>query len=332
MNGWYDGAGGVANTATPRAGKGMHSIAVTPGFGIKVATPGLPLTGANLFLDANSPRNEDATPQDKKTAGSENRRRPLERSTDYFSSTTTTSPTSFNSSAAHERATQSTSLEEAATQSAAEPEKETPSKEGGALFGKKLRMAFGLKKSLKLSTSDSAKAAASDDKAEDSDSKSSQNEDHAFEDNFLGRIQRIRHKYREQVQQGARSLVPNITPSLPNETPVLKPPANTTILIQEEQPDQGGIADLFEGTVKTVGQQADLIEKVAPTWLADLLLCVSGLVLFSQLNLLTALRIKCRSKTSPRYTLYSNHIRHPFPRYLLRGKSPRIRRESQNTE
>ena len=66
-----------------------------------------------------------------------------------------------------------------------------------------------------------------------------------------------------------------ITPSLPNETPVLKPPPMTTVIIQEET--SGGSADLYRGTVGTVGEDALLIEQRAPMWLGDLLLRVSAL-------------------------------------------------------
>jgi WD repeat-containing protein 48 len=52
----------------------------------------------------------------------------------------------------------------------------------------------------------------------------------------------------------------------------LKPPPNTTILIQEERPEAGGVADLFEGKVGSTAEMADLIEKVAPMWLGDALL------------------------------------------------------------
>ena len=63
-----------------------------------------------------------------------------------------------------------------------------------------------------------------------------------------------------------------IAPSLPNETPVLKPPPLTTVIIQEET--SGGSADLYRGTVGTVGEDVDLIEERAPMWLGDLLLRV----------------------------------------------------------
>ncbi|KAF1810345.1 WD40 repeat-like protein [Eremomyces bilateralis CBS 781.70] len=70
----------------------------------------------------------------------------------------------------------------------------------------------------------------------------------------------------------AEALTSAITPSLPNDTPVLKPPLNTLILIQEDRGDSGGVADLFEGEVGNLGKQADTIEKVAPLWLAEVLL------------------------------------------------------------
>jgi WD repeat-containing protein 48 len=47
----------------------------------------------------------------------------------------------------------------------------------------------------------------------------------------------------------------------------------TTVIIQEET--SGGSADLYRGTVATVGEDASLIEERAPMWLGDLLLRVS---------------------------------------------------------
>jgi WD repeat-containing protein 48 len=76
---------------------------------------------------------------------------------------------------------------------------------------------------------------------------------------------------------GVTDIVSAIAPSLPNDTPVLKPPAMTTILIQEDRPGSGGVADLFEGKVGTLALQADLIEKVAPMWLGEVLLRVRNL-------------------------------------------------------
>ncbi|KAK4997251.1 hypothetical protein LTR16_007128, partial [Cryomyces antarcticus] len=152
---------------------------------------------------------------------------------------------------------------------------EKDEKAGGALFGKKfnMRMSFSMKKLAKTQTTESvSRPAVVEEKEEDSDSKSSQTEDKVVDDNFYGAIQKIRNAYEDQLLEGAESLQSAIAPSLPNETPVLKPPLATTILIQEDRPEAGGVADLFEGTVGSLGLQADLIEKVAPMWLGDVLL------------------------------------------------------------
>ncbi|EOD45508.1 wd repeat protein [Neofusicoccum parvum] len=127
----------------------------------------------------------------------------------------------------------------------------------GTMFGRKFKMSFGgMKKLGRTQTPDAANKSSMEtpvETPEDSDSRSSKTEDRVIEDNLLGVIQTIRHR-------------------LANETPVLKPPVGTSILIQEDRPDSGGVADLFEGTVASLGQQADLVEKVAPKWLGEVLL------------------------------------------------------------
>ena len=107
---------------------------------------------------------------------------------------------------------------------------------------------------------------------------------------MLGTVQKIRFAYEDSLQQQIQTqhahenglpvpapsidLPSAITPSLPAETPILKPPLNTTILIQEDRPEAGGVADLFEGTVSSLGsaETCDLVEKAAPMWLGDVLL------------------------------------------------------------
>jgi len=87
----------------------------------------------------------------------------------------------------------------------------------------------------------------------------------------LGTAQKIRNEYEKALLENPDQLVESgITPSLSNETPVLKPPPMTTVIIQEET--SGGSADLYRGTVATVGEDASLIEERAPMWLGDLLL------------------------------------------------------------
>ena len=142
----------------------------------------------------------------------------------------------------------------------------------GSLFGKKFRMNFP--KKLGRTSVEVNKPVVAEEKAEDSD-KSSEKEDKIVEDNFYGVIQKIRNEYEEVLQHNPEhSLNPGINPSLPNETPVLKLPPFTTIIIQEDRPEAGGVEDLYRGTIRSVGQDASIIEKVAPMWLGDLVLRV----------------------------------------------------------
>ena len=118
------------------------------------------------------------------------------------------------------------------------------------------------------------KPAPSDEKVEESD-KSSEREEKIVEDNFLGVVQKIRYDYEDQLHSRPNEpLLSGLTPSLPNETPILRPPSYTTVLIQEDRPDSGGVADIYRGTVASVGKDANMIEKAAPMWLGDLLLKV----------------------------------------------------------
>jgi WD repeat-containing protein 48 len=94
-----------------------------------------------------------------------------------------------------------------------------------------------------------------------------------LDETLAGVIRNIRKTY-DALHRDDSSVPPNslITPSLPSETPVLKLPKNTTIIVQEDKPDSGGVADLYRGTVGCVGRDADLLEKVAPAWLGELIL------------------------------------------------------------
>jgi WD repeat-containing protein 48 len=197
---------------------------------------------------------------------------------DYFgqvtSATNGNTEVNGNGKPATAAATEGSETKEETVSSPTEPD--TPAKKGKGMFGKKFGMSFNMKKfSTGTAIAEPAKPAAVDEKAEDSDSRSTKTNEKTFEDNFLGSIQRIRQGYDEQLGAGATKLESQIAPSLPNDTPVLKPPPSTTILIQEDRPEAGGVADLFEGKVSSLGQQADLIEKAAPMWLAEVLLLVS---------------------------------------------------------
>ncbi|KAF1996849.1 WD repeat protein-like protein [Amniculicola lignicola CBS 123094] len=266
LNGWN--ASGPASGSTIRPSNGFH-FPPTPGMAIGLATPGLPPSSAGHStqqLNPLTPTTEEGSQLEKSIT--QQSQQPKD-TVDYFSSAPP--PTNGNVKSATETSADST--QENLPQSPSE-EAPTNQKKGKALFSKKFNMSFNMKKlGITSSTPDtSAKPAAVDEKSEDSDSRSTKTDEKVMEDNLFGFVQKMRQGYEEQANLGAGAIQSQIAPSLPNETPVLKPPPSTTILIQEDRPDSGGVADLFEGTVGTLGQQTDLIEKCAPVWLADVLL------------------------------------------------------------
>lgn len=144
-------------------------------------------------------------------------------------------------------------------------------KAGGTLFGK-----FRVNFPKKLGRSSvEVKRPVVEQKSSESSLKSDGKEDRPHEQYLCGTIEAIRGDYDAQLRASpSHIIVPAINPSLPNDTPPLVHPSYTTIIIQEEQPDAGGVADLYRGTVSSVGHDADMIEKCAPRWLGELLLRV----------------------------------------------------------
>lgn len=296
-NGWHDThASGPPTNSTLRAANG-HSL-ITPGMSIGQATPGSffgSLSGKTK--DISGPRaSEDGAPLAMTVSQQSQQGRKSTDNRDYFSNPATgteglISPTEtvkFPMTPSSENPG-----EEAGDAATALPG-ETPSK-----FGRKfgMKMSFNMKKLTRTSTADTAKTSiveeAPKETEAESDSRSSKTSNSRIVDeNFLGCVQKLRFAYDDDlIAQGQRQtamdaaggalgsakeleLPSQITPSLPNETPVLKPPGNTTILIQEDRPEAGGVADLWEGKVAGTGEAAnvDLLEKCAPMWLGDVLL------------------------------------------------------------
>ena len=244
---------------------------MTPGLAIGVATPYLPPSNhgphANNFLPSTLEEGADL----EKRMSHQSQRSPSDKSSDYFS----TKPTLQSAPEADSRvngASNEAHVDGMQSISDSHPDKEEKTKEGGSLFGKKFRMNFP--KKLGRSSMES-KPAIVDEKSEESSDKSSEKEDKIFEENVFGVIQKIRNEYDESLQTNpGQFLSSGITPSSSNETPILKPPPLTTVIIQEDRPDSGGVADVFRGTVGSLGREADQIEKVAPMWLGELLLRV----------------------------------------------------------
>lgn len=257
---WEDG---VASSTTPKAN--VNSFPMTPGMGIGVATP------APLSHLPGVP--EDGAPLDKRA--SQTSRSSAEKTGDYFSSTPISSeaPTKPASTPVDRH-------DDKPPKSPSDAEKENNGKDSSNLFGKKFRMgmSFGSKKLGRSPSTNTEKPVVVDEKIEDGSETSENGEkEKEIEDSFLGIIQRIRNEYEKALLDNPEQQVESgITPSLPNETPVLKPPPMTTVIIQEET--SGGSADLYRGTVATVGEDASLIEERAPMWLGDLLLKVLALL------------------------------------------------------
>jgi len=254
---------------TPRAINGHVHNAMTPGLTIGVATP-FP-GGPNPTISANNPiakTSGEGSAHEKKASHASQPRNSIEKPEDYFS--TMPPPQSASDNAKGPTTPGDDSLD-AATHSPVDAEKEEKPKEGSSLFGKKFRMNFPKKLGR---TSVDAKPPVVDEKSEGSE-KSEDREEKFIQDNFFGAIQKIRHDYDEQLQTNTTEpLSLGITPSTPSEAPGLRLPPYTSVIIQEDRPESGGVADLYRGTVSSVGYDADFIEQTGPMWLGDLLLRV----------------------------------------------------------
>lgn len=270
-----------AAVVTPKAQNGNHPR--TPGLSIGVATPGV----SHPSLSTNLPRTveEENSRQKGKAQGGQTPHADHSKSQDYFSANPESSETSSDGVVAPSTSSEAPLTGATPTSpTTTEGEKGTEEKKkSSGLFGKKFQMSFP-KKLGRASLDTKSQPAAETDKSEDSDDNKSSDKDgglnpepvtKSFSDNFLGVVQRIRSDYDDQLAIDAEQpLTQEITPSLPIETPVLKPPEHTQILIQEDNPESGGVSDLYGGTVATLGKDADTIEELAPTWLGDLLLRV----------------------------------------------------------
>lgn len=293
-NGWHANGTNGEDESTPRATSGVGKN-TTPGFGIGVASP-----------SGNAPQTSVASnsaPAEKQNVTSQPRMSAERPTSDYFSASRVPNTELVTPGGVHK--TPITPGESAVTDdhgvttpSAESPAatKDTPSKEAG-LFGKKFSMRgmsfSGMKKIGRSQTNEKeTKPTVVEEKDDttESDARSSKTSNsRVVDDNFLGTVQKIRFGYEDSIQHQLQSqqahenglpvpaitnldLQSSITPSLASETPLLEPPLNTVILIQEDRPEAGGVADLFEGTVGSLKSQIESVEKFAPMWLGEVLL------------------------------------------------------------
>ncbi|KAI4214889.1 MAG: hypothetical protein LQ351_002602 [Letrouitia transgressa] len=250
---------------TPRAVDGNLQAAASPGIGVAATHPSASNqnTQSQKHVQAGA---DEGSRLEKKSSHQSQTKSSTDKPRDYFSA----GPNAQGSPDNYVRPpTPGEDTSEASTQSPVDGDKDEKPREGTLLFGKRFRMNFPKKLGR---TSVEAKPVVVDEKAEESD-RSEDKEEKVVEDNFYGVIQKLRYGYEEKLQaDSSQPLVTGICPSLLNETPLLTPPPGTTIIIQEDQPDSGGMADLYRGTVSSTGRDANLIEKAGPMWLGDLLL------------------------------------------------------------
>lgn len=284
------------NAVTPRA-NGHGKVPATPGLAIGAATPGFAPLSATLPPTAeeegmqtpNGTSSQVQTPQLSTAKGLPSSVQATPSATelhggDYFSSTTAIANNQSEASSESDKIPKTPGTTGEASGTAPTPTSPTEEKKKG-LFGKKFGMGMSLTK--KMTTRSSAEVkptvASTEEKSSDTASLRSSDKDadkvHNIEDNFFGVVQKIRLEYDEHIESKAdQPLPPGITPSLPVETPLINPPPHTTIIIQEDNPESGGLADQYRGEISELGNSAevDTLEKIAPMWLGDLLLRVSA--------------------------------------------------------
>ncbi|KAH1474060.1 hypothetical protein KXV22_003129 [Aspergillus fumigatus] len=247
-----------------RPGNESFGSPTAPGFGIHLATTPGSLTSSMLNTSNNhfgtSPGDVGdhlASPHPDVVRNS------MSDKSDYFSS-----PRQQGSNAV-DATTPGDPTPTALPQSPAEPDKEER-KRTGSIFGKKFRMEFPKKLGR---TSSEVKPQVQEEKADEPEEPSAVKEEKVFDSNLCGFIERIRHEYDEFLAANpGQELVSAITPSPDNETPMLDIPPRTAVIIQEESGDTAVASDLYRGSVGSIGQEVDRLEKSIPMWLAELLL------------------------------------------------------------
>lgn len=275
--------------ATPKVSdlNGWHPT--TPGLAISLATPGILTNNASVVTrDLGSPIQEE-DPAERDLNGGRH-------SGDYFSANGPSPNPNADSPnlTTKEPATPTLPSEEGKVHAEDSKDGAADPKDTSSKFGKKFRMnmSFSMKKLGRTNATDKDKATKKDEKEDNESDTQSEKTDNSrqIDDNFSGSVQKIQLEYKDKVhafsqQQAAQDAASGalgaaatleletlITPSLPSETPVLKPPPATTIIIQEDRPEAGGTVDLYEGNVGNLADHVDQIEKYAPLWLGDILL------------------------------------------------------------
>lgn len=244
----------------------------TPGFGIGLATPGPSImSGPNSLPGV--PEDAASSPMSPVEKRASHVSRPSTEKEDYFTSPLQMLESAVKAASLVSAPGQDKDNADSKKSMDGDKERADSTKSPSTPFGKKkFRMSFGTKKLARsASQATQEKPAIVEEKAEESESSSVHDKEKEVDDSFLGVIQKIRQGYDRQLAETPERIVEtSVTPSLPNDTPVLKLPPGTKVVIQEET--SGGSANLYQGTVENVGKDADIIEQKAPMWLGEVLL------------------------------------------------------------
>ncbi|KAI0595788.1 WD domain-containing protein [Biscogniauxia sp. FL1348] len=255
-----------SSVTTPRA-NGSY-VPMTPSLGIGVATPGGHLPGVPEKVPTPSPSDKRSF-QANRPSGE-----------DYFSGGISSADALNKSVTTPTAATEQPAKDEALKSPTDTKDKEKDNNKSPGTPFKKFRMGMGMGMGMGFGSRKIGRSASSattekptvvEEKPEENKSESSSNHEKEVDDSFRGVIQKIHNVYEKQFTESPdKPIETKITPSLPIDTPMLRLPSGTKVIIQEEA--SGGSADLYRGTVTTVGADIDIIEEKAPMWLGEVLL------------------------------------------------------------
>ncbi|KAI1780599.1 WD40 repeat-like protein [Hypoxylon cercidicola] len=247
--------------STPRANGANYPM--TPGLGIGTATPAVNMLASEYAVTPGSPLDKTTSHQFNRSSGD-----------DYFSGGISSVDAPAKAPTTPAATDQAPTKDETSKSPVDTKDKEKDTaKSPSTPFGKKFRMgmSFGTKKLGRSASSNIEKPTVAEEKPEENKSESSSNHEKEIDDNFRGVIQKIQKDYEKQLLEAPDHFIETkITPALPIDAPVLKLPSGTKVIIQEET--SGGSANLYRGTVLSVGVDADIIEEKAPMWLGEVLL------------------------------------------------------------
>lgn len=253
--------GHAADLRSPTNGRHQTSLDLpitTPGMAIGIATPGI----QTATSDHPAPTPLTSTADAASSKGQNGPR-------DYFSILTQrrSGETPHNNAKTPGTTTEEQPPPTLSPFSPTEPGKEEK-KWTGSLFGKKK---FNMSFPKKLGRNSTETKPIVEEKEEEPQKEPEKQK--VYDEHFCGVIDKIRDGYEKLlVENPGQPLNTSMCPSTEDETPPLNLPPHIDIIIQEESQSRGVPADLYRGTIGTVGRDADQLEKAAPAWLGEFLL------------------------------------------------------------